>query len=107
MRYLVTGCLREPCPLSPAEYLALAIREWETALRWLVDGRALAYGRLGNGTTGMAIVLDVESEAEARRLAESLPLAPYAEMRVRAVEPLARDEPATARPRLDPRAATS
>ena len=89
MRYLVTGCLREPCPLSPAEYLALAIREWETALRWLVDGRALAYGRLGNGT-GLAIVLDVESEAEARRLAE----------------PLARDEPATG-PRLDPRAAAS
>ena len=106
MRYLVTGCLREPCPLSPAEYLALAIREWETALRWLVDGRALAYGRLGTGT-GAAIVLDVGSEAEARRLAESLPLAPYAEMRVRAVEPLARDEPATARPRLDPRAAAS
>ena len=105
MRYLVTGCLREPCPLSPAEYLALAIREWETALRWLVDGRALAYGRLGNGTTGLAIVLDVESEAEARRLAESLPLAPYADVRVGAA--VLRDEPAPAPPRLDPRAAAS
>ena len=104
MRYLVTGCLREPCLLSPAEYLALAIREWETALRWLVDGRALAYGRLGNGT-GLAIVLDVESEAEARRLAESLPLAPYADVRVGAA--VLRDEPAPAPPRLDPRAAAS
>ena len=104
MRYLVIGCLRESCPLSPAEYLTLAIREWETVLRWLVDGRALAYGRLGNGT-GAAIVLDVESEAEARRLAESLPLAPYADVRVRAA--VLRDEPATARPRLDPRAAAS
>ena len=82
MRYVVSGRLRQPCPLSPAEYLTLAIREWETVIEWLACGRALAYGRLC-APGGGAILLDADSEAEARRLAAALPFAPYAEVMVR------------------------
>ena len=82
MRYVVSGRLRQPCPLSPAEYITLAIREWEIVLGWLGCGKALAYGRLGTASGG-TILLDVESEAEARALAGSLPFAPYAEVALR------------------------
>lgn len=82
MRYVVSGRLRHPCPLSPAEYITLAIREWEIVLGWLACGKALAYGRLG-APSGGAILLEVESEAEARTLAGTLPFAPYAEVTLR------------------------
>ena len=32
MRYVVSGHLRQPGTLSPAEYLTLAVREWEMVL---------------------------------------------------------------------------
>ena len=82
MRYVVSGHLREPCSLSAAEFVTLAIREWEIVLGWLASGKALAYGRLGTPPGG-AVLLEVGSEAEARALARALPFAPYAEMRVR------------------------
>ena len=82
MRYVVSGRLRQPSPLSPAEYITVAIREWEIVLGWLSCGKALAYGRVG-APVGGAILLDVASEAEARALAESLPFAPYAEVSLR------------------------
>lgn len=74
MRCVVSGRLREPCALSPREYFTLAIREWEVVLGWLAGGRALAYGRL-RASEG-AILLEVESEAEARNLANRLPFRP-------------------------------
>lgn len=83
MRYVVSGRLRQPCPLSPAEYLTLAVREWEMVLGWLAVGTALAYGRLGTRTGG-AVLIDAPSEAEAWRLAASLPFAPYTEVIVKA-----------------------
>ena len=79
MRYIVSGRLREPCLLSPAEYFTLAVREWEIVLGWLERGTALAYGRLGTPRGG-AILLDAGSEAEARRLAGTLPFAPYTDV---------------------------
>jgi hypothetical protein len=82
MRYVVSGRLRTPCPLSPARYFTLAIREWEMVLGWLASGRALAYGRLGTPAGG-ALLLEVASEAEALALVESLPFAAYAEVTVR------------------------
>lgn len=78
MRYVLSGRLREPSGLSPAEYFALAVREWEVVLDWLHARKALGYGRLGGA--GGAILVDAASEAEARALARSLPFAPYAEM---------------------------
>ena len=80
MRYVVSGRLREASGLSPAEYFALAVREWEIVLAWLHSGKALGYGRLGGA--GGAIPVDAASEGEARALARSLPFAPYAEMQV-------------------------
>ena len=78
MRYVVSGRLREASGLSPAEYFALAVREWEIVLDWLHSGKALGYGRVGG--TGGAILVDAVSTAEAQALARSLPFAPYAEM---------------------------
>jgi hypothetical protein len=85
MRYVVSGRLREPSGLSPAEYFALAVREWEVVLDWLHARKALGYGRLGGA--GGAILVDAASEAEARALARSLPFAPYAEMWVTPAKP--------------------
>jgi hypothetical protein len=87
MRYVVSGRLREPSGLSPAEYFALAVREWEVVLDWLHARKALGYGRLGGA--GGAILVDAASEAEARALARSLPFAPYAEMWVTPAKPMA------------------
>ncbi len=83
MRYVVSGRLRQPCPLSPAEYLTLAVLEWEMVLSWLAIGTALAYGRLGTRAGG-AVLIDAPSEVEAWRLAASLPFAPYTEVIVKA-----------------------
>ena len=91
MPYLVSGRIVEPCQLSPAEYFTLAVREWEVVLDWMACGRALGYGRLSGGGGG-AILLDVESEAEARALARSLPFAPYAEV---SIAPVDRADPAS------------
>lgn len=85
MPYLVRGRLTEPCRLSPAEYFTLAVREWEVVLGWMACGRALGYGRLCGAGRG-SILLDVESEAEARALARSLPFAPYVEISLAPVD---------------------
>lgn len=82
MRYLIEGRLRPACGLSPAEYFALAVREWEMVLGWVQSGVALAYGRPVS-VPGGTLVVDVGSEADARALAASLPLAPYADVTVR------------------------
>jgi hypothetical protein len=95
MRYVVSGRLREAARLSPGEYLALAVREWEVVLGWLRSGKALGYGRVGGN--GGAIVVDAASEAEARMLAQALPFAPYAEMRVTPAEAPPEAGPPTAR----------
>jgi hypothetical protein len=49
---------------------------------WLSSGVALAYGRPVS-VPGGTLLVDVSSEADARALAASLPLAPYAEVTVR------------------------
>jgi hypothetical protein len=85
MRYVLSGRLHRPCPLAPAELVTLVIREWEVVVAWLASGRALAYGRVGADGSG-ALVVEVASEAEAWRLAESLPFAPYSVLEVRAAE---------------------
>jgi hypothetical protein len=82
MRYLIEGRLRPSCGLSPEEYFDLAVREWEMVLEWLHSGVALAYGRPVS-VPGGTLLVDVASEADARALAASLPLAPYAEVSVR------------------------
>ncbi len=82
MRYVVTGHLREPCTLSSAEYITLAVREWEMVLGWLASGTALAYGRLV-APDGGALLIEAGSEAAAWALARSLPFAPYVDLRVR------------------------
>ena len=94
MRYVVTGRLRRSCQLSPEEYFLLAVREWELVLRWIAQGKALGYGRLGTPGGG-TVLLDVESEREARALAQALPFAPYAELTVSRVDsnPVARGVP--------------
>jgi hypothetical protein len=51
-------------------------------LGWLSSGVALAYGRPVS-VPGGTLLVDVSSEADARALAASLPLAPYAEVTVR------------------------
>ena len=61
-RYLVTGRLREPSGLTPAERIRLAVREWEIVVGWVATGRALAYGRL-LGPEGRGILLAAGSEA--------------------------------------------
>lgn len=83
MRYLVTGWLREPCGLTPVEYVTLAIREWETVVGWVATGRALAYGRLTG--RGGGLLLAAGSDAEARGVAAGLPFAPYADIVVHRV----------------------
>lgn len=82
MRFVIEGRLRRPCGLPPAEYFALAVREWETVLRWLASGVALAYGRPLTPSGG-TLLIEASSEAEAHALATSLPLAPYADITVR------------------------
>jgi hypothetical protein len=82
MRFLIEGRLKPACGLSPAEYFDLAVREWEMVLDWLHAGVALAYGRPVS-VPGGTLLVDVASEADARALAASLPLAPYAEVTVR------------------------
>jgi hypothetical protein len=86
MPFVVSGRLREPCLLAPAEFVTLAIREWELVMAWLAAGRARAYGRL-SGAGGGAVVLETASVEEARRLAASLPFAPYCDVRVDACPP--------------------
>ena len=82
MRFLIEGRLRPSCGLTPADYFDLAVREWEMVLGWLSSGVALAYGRPVS-VPGGTLLVDVGSESDARALAASLPLAPYAEVTVR------------------------
>jgi hypothetical protein len=82
MRFLIEGRLRPSCGLTPAEYFDLAVREWEMVLGWLASGVALAYGRPVS-VPGGRLLVDVSSEADARALAATLPLAPYAEVTIR------------------------
>ena len=82
MRFLIEGRLRPSCGLTPQDYFALAVREWEMVLGWLSSGIALAYGRPVS-VPGGTLLVDVPSEADARALAASLPLAPYAVVTVR------------------------
>jgi len=101
MRYLITGRLREPCPLSPEEYFTLAVREWEMVLAWIARGKALGYGRLGTPTGG-SVLLEAGSEGEARALARTLPFAPYADLTVSRVEPSENGQGASTRQRGAP-----
>jgi hypothetical protein len=98
MRFMIEGRLRPSCGLSPAEYFDLAVQEWEMVLGWLASGVALAYGRPVS-VPGGTLLVDVSSEADARALAASLPLAPYADGTVRRSD--------IARARLPARAAAS
>lgn len=82
MRFMIEGRLRPSCGLSPAEYFDLAVQEWEMVLCWLSTGVALAYGRPVS-VPGGTLLVDVSSEADARALAASLPLAPYADITIR------------------------
>ncbi len=92
MRFLVEGRLRPGCGLSPAEYFALAVREWEMVLEWVAAGVVVAYGRPVSPPGG-TLVVEVASEADARALAASLPLARYADVTVRRAEPVAPARP--------------
>jgi hypothetical protein len=87
MRFVIEGRLRRACGLSPAEYFALAVREWEMVLTWLASGIVLAYGRPVSPPGGTLLV-DVPTEADARALAAALPLAPYADVTVRRSDPV-------------------
>ena len=40
-RFLIEGRLRPSCGLTPQDYFALAVREWEMVLGWLSSGIAL------------------------------------------------------------------
>jgi hypothetical protein len=91
MRYVVRGQLREGSGLSPGRYFELAVREWAVVVAWIRSGTAVAYGR--HGGSGGAIVLSAASEAEARGLAQTLPFAPYAEMRITPAEAPGSAEP--------------
>jgi hypothetical protein len=82
MRFLIEGRLRPSCGLTPQDYFDLAVQEWEMVLGWLSSGIALAYGRPVS-VPGGTLLVDVSSEADARALAASLPLAPYAEVTIR------------------------
>jgi hypothetical protein len=99
MRFLIEGRLRTACGLSPAEYFDLAVQEWEMVLGWVASGVALAYGRPVS-VPGGTLLVDVSSEADARALAASLPLAPYAVVTVRRSDlaPLPGPAPRRARP---------
>jgi hypothetical protein len=104
MRFVIEGRLRPACGLTPAAFLDLAVREWEMVLGWLASGVALAYGRPVS-MPGGTLLVDVGSEADARALAASLPLAPYADVTVRRadVAPRRADAPpAPRRERTDP-----
>jgi hypothetical protein len=95
MRFVIEGRLRRSCGLTPPEFFDLAVREWEMVLGWLSSGVALTYGRPVS-VPGGTLLVEVGSEADARALAASLPLAPYAEVTVRrtdilGVPPAARD----------------
>src|SRR5262245_66292413 len=97
MRFLIEGRLRRSCGLTPQDYFALAVQEWEMVLGWLSSGIALAYGRPVS-VPGGTLLVDVSSEADARALAASLPPAPYADVTIRCSDmPLA---PHLPRPRL-------
>ena len=91
MRYVVSGHLRQPGTLSPAEYLTLAVREWEMVLGDSPQGQLSPTA--GWARAGGAVLLDVPTELEPRRAAAGLPLAPDAAVEVRASGPwrLARD----------------
>ena len=82
MRFLIEGRLRPVVRAHAQDYFALAVREWEMVLGWLSSGIALAYGRPVS-VPGGTLLVDVSSEADARALAASLPLAPYADVTVR------------------------
>ena len=82
MRFVIEGRLRPSCGLTPARYFDLAVQEWEMVLGWVASGVAIAYGRPVSVPGGLLLV-DVGSEADARALAASLPLAPYADVSVR------------------------
>jgi hypothetical protein len=82
MRFLIEGRLRPSSGLSPADFFDLAVQEWEMVLGWLHTGVALAYGRPVS-VPGGSLLVDVSSEADARALAASLPLAPYADITIR------------------------
>ena len=82
MRFMIEGRLRPSCGLTSAEYFDLAVREWEMVLGWLASGVALAYGRPVS-VPGGTLLVDVASESDARALAATLPLAPYADVTVR------------------------
>jgi hypothetical protein len=82
MRFVIEGRLRRSCGLTPARYFDLAVQEWEMVLGWVASGVAIAYGRPVSVPGGILLV-DVSSEADARALAASLPLAPYADVSVR------------------------
>src|SRR5262249_20674903 len=95
MRFVIEGRLRPSCGLTPVEFFELAVREWEMVLGWLSSGVALTYGRPVS-VAGGTLLIEVGSEADARALAASLPLAPYADVTVRRtdlvrVAPAARD----------------
>jgi hypothetical protein len=93
MRFVIEGRLRPSCGLGPAEYFALAVKEWEMVLGWVAAGVALAYGRPVSPPGG-TLVVDVASERDAQALAAALPLAPYAEVTVRRAEARAPAAPA-------------
>ena len=65
MRFLIEGRLRPSCGLTPAEYFALAVKEWEMVLGWLSSGVALAYGRPVS-VPGGTLLVDVSSEADGK-----------------------------------------
>ncbi|HEX2500136.1 MAG TPA: hypothetical protein VHO73_01675, partial [Methylomirabilota bacterium] len=69
----------------------------EMVLGWVASGVALAYGRPVS-VPGGTLLVDVSSEADARALAASLPLAPDAEVTVRRLD-MVRDVPRPARVR--------
>jgi hypothetical protein len=96
MRFVIEGRLRPSCGLSPAEYFDLAVQEWEMVLGWVQSGVALAYGRPVS-VPGGTLLVDVGSEADARALAASLPLAPYTDVTIRRSDLLRAPGPVRAR----------
>lgn len=102
MRFVIEGRLRASCGLSPEEYFALAVRQWEMVLGWTAAGVALAYDRPVTPPGGR-LVVDVSSEADARALVGSLPLAPYAHITLRRDSSARRGASATTEPLASPR----
>jgi hypothetical protein len=82
VRFVIETRLRQPSRLTVEQYFALAVREWEVILGWLARGPALACDRPVS-PRGTTVLVEAGSEAEARALAASLPLAPHAELIVR------------------------